>query len=193
MVSSEFLENFQKKWNKMVSSDEGDKIKKLLAIDGKTQRGNGGKNQKANHIVSAVDGRELSLASGCDIPGRWEPYIRKTGILQFEYYEEAVTKHIKTDRSRKQGFKSEEKAFCNRYKSRKASGTDYEFVKFYPDIRVWLDNTFMRLSCVFAAVFLTFSRTYCTIIFNIISVAVRRKTIQKRSDIFWTQRTAYML
>jgi len=34
---------------------EGGKIKKLLAIDGKTQRGNGNKNQKANHIVSAVD------------------------------------------------------------------------------------------------------------------------------------------
>ena len=55
MVLSEFLENFQKKWNEMVSSNEGDKIKKLLAIDGKTQRGNGGKNQKANNIVSAVD------------------------------------------------------------------------------------------------------------------------------------------
>ena len=29
----------------------------MLAIDGKTQRGNGTKNQKANHIVSAVDER----------------------------------------------------------------------------------------------------------------------------------------
>ena len=38
----------------MLNSGEGEKIKKLLAIDGKTQRGNGNKNQKANHIVSAV-------------------------------------------------------------------------------------------------------------------------------------------
>ena len=55
IVPSEFLENFQKQWNEMLNSDEGDKIKRLLAIDGKTQRGNGSKAQKANHIVSAVD------------------------------------------------------------------------------------------------------------------------------------------
>ena len=55
MVSPEFLEQFQVLWNEMLSSDEGEKIKRLLAIDGKTQRGNGNKNQKANHIVSAVD------------------------------------------------------------------------------------------------------------------------------------------
>ena len=41
----------------MLNSNEGDKIKRLLAIDGKAQRGNGTKNQKANHIVSAVDER----------------------------------------------------------------------------------------------------------------------------------------
>lgn len=61
MVPSEFLENFQRQWNEMLSSNEGEKIKKLLAIDGKTQRGNGSKNQKANHIVSAVDGKGFCL------------------------------------------------------------------------------------------------------------------------------------
>ena len=61
MVPSEFLENFQKQWNEMLNSNEGDKIKRLLAIDGKTQRGNGTKNQKANHIVSAVDERGFCL------------------------------------------------------------------------------------------------------------------------------------
>ena len=55
MVSPEFLEGFQTLWNEMLSSDEGEKVKKILAIDGKTQRGNGNVNQKANHIVSAVD------------------------------------------------------------------------------------------------------------------------------------------
>jgi len=55
IVSPEFLQKFQGLWNEMLSSDEGKKIKKLLCIDGKTQRGNGNRNQKANHIVSAVD------------------------------------------------------------------------------------------------------------------------------------------
>jgi len=55
MVSPEFLQQFRVLWNEMLSSDEGEKIKRILAIDGKTQRGNGDKNHKANHIVSAVD------------------------------------------------------------------------------------------------------------------------------------------
>ena len=55
MVSSEFLSGFQLLWNEMLNSGEGEKVRKILAIDGKTQRGNGNKNQKANHIVSAVD------------------------------------------------------------------------------------------------------------------------------------------
>lgn len=61
MVSSEFLENFQKQWNEMLNSNEGSKLKRLLAIDGKTQRGNGNKNQRANHIVSAVDEKGFCL------------------------------------------------------------------------------------------------------------------------------------
>ena len=55
MVSPECLQKFQEQWNEMLNSGEGEKIKKILAIDGKTQRGNGNRNQKANHIVSAVD------------------------------------------------------------------------------------------------------------------------------------------
>jgi len=55
MVSPEFLEKFQRLWNEMLSTGEGEKIRKILAIDGKTQRGNGNDRQKANHIVSAVD------------------------------------------------------------------------------------------------------------------------------------------
>ena len=61
MVSSESLEEFQVLWNEMLSSNEGEKIKKILALDGKTQRGNGNKNQKANHIVSAVDDNGFCL------------------------------------------------------------------------------------------------------------------------------------
>jgi predicted transposase YbfD/YdcC len=55
MVSPEFLQTYQEKWNALLNSGEGEKIKRILSIDGKTQCGNGNKNQKANHIVSAVD------------------------------------------------------------------------------------------------------------------------------------------
>ena len=55
MVSPEFLQGFQVQWDKWLNSGEGEKIKKILVIDGKTQCGNGNKNQRANHIVSAVD------------------------------------------------------------------------------------------------------------------------------------------
>lgn len=61
IVPPEFLEGFQGRWNEMLNSGEGDRIKRLLAIDGKTQRGNSSKNQKANHIVSAVDEKGFCL------------------------------------------------------------------------------------------------------------------------------------
>jgi predicted transposase YbfD/YdcC len=55
MVSPEYLQGFQRHFNEMLNTDEGEKVKKILSIDGKTQRGNGNSRQKANHIVSAVD------------------------------------------------------------------------------------------------------------------------------------------
>jgi len=55
MISPEFMKKAQSIWNEILSSDEGEKIKKILALDGKTQCGNGTDTQKANHIVSAVD------------------------------------------------------------------------------------------------------------------------------------------
>jgi hypothetical protein len=65
MVSPEFLEGFKKLWNEMLNSDEGEKIKKILSIDGKTQRGNGNANQSANHIVSAVDESGFCVGQKC--------------------------------------------------------------------------------------------------------------------------------
>lgn len=56
MVSPSYLQEFQKRWNEVMGGKMGGKIKKLLALDGKTQRGNATSTQKANHIVSAVDG-----------------------------------------------------------------------------------------------------------------------------------------
>ena len=55
IVSCEYLKGFQEKWNEAMLAGEGEKIKKILSLDGKTQRGNGTANQRANHIVSAVD------------------------------------------------------------------------------------------------------------------------------------------
>jgi len=55
MFNSKFLEQFQGRFNEMLNDGEGEKIKKIIGIDGKTQRGNDTDEQKANHIVSAVD------------------------------------------------------------------------------------------------------------------------------------------
>ena len=55
IVSPERLQGFRVKWNEAISIGEGEKIRKILSLDGKTQRGNGTKSKKANHIVSAVD------------------------------------------------------------------------------------------------------------------------------------------
>jgi predicted transposase YbfD/YdcC len=55
MLSPDYLQGFRDRWHELMNSGEGEKIRKLLSIDGKTQCGNGNKNQQANHIVSAVD------------------------------------------------------------------------------------------------------------------------------------------
>ena len=55
MVSPEFLQQIQTQWNEMLAKGEGEKLRKILALDGKTQRGTATDKQKANHIVSAVD------------------------------------------------------------------------------------------------------------------------------------------
>jgi predicted transposase YbfD/YdcC len=61
IVSTDFIQKFRDRWNEAMSAGEGEKVKKLLAIDGKTQRGNAGKGQKANHIVSAVTENGISI------------------------------------------------------------------------------------------------------------------------------------
>ena len=61
VIESIYFEPLQTKFNEMLSSGEGEKIRKILAIVGKTQGGNGNKNEKANHIVSAVDENGICL------------------------------------------------------------------------------------------------------------------------------------
>ena len=55
MVSVEYLKGLQCRFNELFNSNEGEKIRKILALDGKAQRGNASDTQKANHIVSCVD------------------------------------------------------------------------------------------------------------------------------------------
>ena len=56
MVSPEYPREFRGRWNEAMPSGTGNTIRKIFALDGKTRRGSGGAGQKANHIVSAVDG-----------------------------------------------------------------------------------------------------------------------------------------
>ena len=55
MVSPEFLGKFQLRWSEMLNNNQGQKLKKILALDGKTQRGNKRGGREPNHIVSCVD------------------------------------------------------------------------------------------------------------------------------------------
>ena len=53
MIEPEYLEKIQNQWHEMCETDEMQKIQKVICIDGRTMRGNAGKNRKANHIVTA--------------------------------------------------------------------------------------------------------------------------------------------
>jgi predicted transposase YbfD/YdcC len=55
VVESSVLNELLQKWNELTQKGETEKLKKILAIDGKTQRGNATCAQKPNHIVNAVD------------------------------------------------------------------------------------------------------------------------------------------
>lgn len=55
IVEPTVLDDFAQKWNELTQKGETEKLRKILAIDGKTQRGNATSEQKPNHIVNAVD------------------------------------------------------------------------------------------------------------------------------------------
>ena len=62
MVAPDFLQGLRSQFNEMISGNEGEKIRRILGIDGKTQRGNGNERQKANHVVSCVDDKGFCLS-----------------------------------------------------------------------------------------------------------------------------------
>jgi predicted transposase YbfD/YdcC len=55
MLDPQYLQTFQTQFNELLNTNQGEKIKKILHIDGKTQKGNANNTQTPNHIVSIVD------------------------------------------------------------------------------------------------------------------------------------------
>ncbi len=53
MLSPNILQQLYQKWQEIVNRNEGEALRKIIAVDGKTMRSNKRKNQKPNHIVSA--------------------------------------------------------------------------------------------------------------------------------------------
>lgn len=53
MIKPEYLQQMQSKWNDLLNTNEGEKLRKIINIDGKTMRDSGQKNKKPHHVVSA--------------------------------------------------------------------------------------------------------------------------------------------
>ena len=53
MIAPEVIQQLQLKWQELLNGEEGEKLRKIVAIDGKTMRGNTQKGQRPSHIVSA--------------------------------------------------------------------------------------------------------------------------------------------
>ena len=53
MISPDILQQLYQKWQELLNQDEGEKLKKIICIDGKTMRGNKRKDSQPSHIVSA--------------------------------------------------------------------------------------------------------------------------------------------
>lgn len=52
MVSPEILQQLHEKWQELLNREEGEALKKIICIDGKTMRGNKQKEEKPSHKVS---------------------------------------------------------------------------------------------------------------------------------------------
>jgi transposase DDE domain len=53
MIDPDYIQQAYNKWTSMLEKGEKEKLKKVIAIDGKTMRGNKQNNSKPNHIVTA--------------------------------------------------------------------------------------------------------------------------------------------
>jgi predicted transposase YbfD/YdcC len=78
-INPKVLQHINMLWNEAASSDEGEKIKKILSLDGKTSRGSGDKSHNALHTVTAwseEDGVSFGQVSA-DSKGKEIPMIRE--------------------------------------------------------------------------------------------------------------------
>ena len=53
LISPDLMQQIMSRWHEVLNSEEGEKLKKIIAIDGKTMRGNTQNGSKPSHIVSA--------------------------------------------------------------------------------------------------------------------------------------------
>ncbi len=53
MIAPEAMQQVYGKWQELMNSNEGEKLRKIICIDGKTMRSNKRQDRKPNHIVSA--------------------------------------------------------------------------------------------------------------------------------------------
>lgn len=53
MLSPEVLQQLYQKWQELLNKNEGEALRKLICIDGKTMRSNKRKDGKPNHIITA--------------------------------------------------------------------------------------------------------------------------------------------
>jgi len=94
MVDPDGLQAFQLQWNEMLSTGEGEKLKKIINIDGKTMRDSGNKHQNPWHVVSAWS-KEDGICFGQAVVGAKENEIVaipqlietlniKDGVILFE-------------------------------------------------------------------------------------------------------------
>ena len=63
MLSPEILQQFYGKWQELLNKNEGEILRKLICVDGKTMRSNKWKDGKTNHIITAW-GREDGFSLG---------------------------------------------------------------------------------------------------------------------------------
>ena len=53
LLSSEVLQQLYQKWQELLNKNEGETLRKLICVDGKTMRSNKRKGGKPNHIITA--------------------------------------------------------------------------------------------------------------------------------------------
>ena len=59
MLSPEVLQQLYQKWQELLNKNEGETLRKLICVDGKTMRSNKRKDGKPNHIINGAGKMDL--------------------------------------------------------------------------------------------------------------------------------------